>query len=337
MNFLKSVLATLCLTATAMGASAPKPEADVSAHFPFEYRYQTVQGTPIAYYEQGSGDPILFLHGIPTSGYLWRNIIPKAAGQGRAIAMDLAGYGKSGLPANGDYGIASQYGYLNGFIDSLHLTGITLVVNDLGSLLGLKYAVEHPENIKRIVFIEAVFMPAEQWYDQLQFMQKMMFALMRNPKIAEKMIVDKNKIPSMMMRMAVVRKLSDPETYRYASPYATDIERRKVLLNGPGPATFPKHGVSRQKGDFADELNRIAEGLKKMGETKPFLLIHASPGMITGPKAVAYARRNFRRLTLLDVGKGKHFLQEDHPRAIATGLAEWLTATSVFSPPSGPE
>lgn len=337
MKFPKSVFTTLILAAAAMGSSDPKPESHVSADFPFEYRYQTVQGTPIAYYEQGSGDPILFLHGIPTNGYLWRNILPTAAGQGRAIAMDLAGYGKSGLPVDGDYSIASQYGYLNGFIDSLHLTGLTLVVNDLGSLLGLKYAVEHPENIKRIVFIEAVFMPAEQWYDQLQFTQKMMFALMRNPKIAEKMIVGKNKIPSMMMRMAVVRKLTDPELDRYLSPYATDIERRKVLLNGPGPATFPKHGVSKQKGDFADELNRIAEGLKTMGETKPLLLIHASPGMITGPAAVAYARTNFRRLTLLDVGKGKHFLPEDHPRAIATGLAEWLAATRAVPLQTDPD
>jgi haloalkane dehalogenase len=327
MKFSMSMITILGLAATTMGAFAQKPESNVSPDFPFTYRSQKVNGTSIAYYEQGSGEPILFLHGIPTSGYLWRNIIPQAASRGRAIAMDLAGYGKSGLPADGDYSIASQYGYLNGFIDSLHLTGITLVVNDLGSLLGLKYAVEHPDNIKRIVLIEAVFMPAEKWYAQLQFMQKMMFALMRNPKLAEKVIVAKNKIPSMMMRMATMRKLSDTEMNQYLAPYATDIERRKVLLYGPGPATFPKHGISKQKGDFADELNGIAEGLKKMSETKPFLLIHASPGMITGPQAVEYARRNFKRLTLLDVGKGKHFLPEDHPTTIAKGLVEWLSAT----------
>lgn len=310
-----------------MSTFAQKPETNVSSDFPFTEKQQLVDGTPISYYEQGQGDPVLFLHGIPASSYLWRNIVPLVAVQGRAIAFDLVGFGKSGLPADKDYNIQSQYSYVKGFIGSLQLKNITLVVNDLGSLLGLKYAVENPENIKRIVFIEAAFMPTEQWYKQLTFMQKIMFKMMRNPKRAENMLVTKNKIPAMMMKMTVIRKLSDTELKWYLTPFENDKERRKVMLYGPGPATFPKKGITQKRGDFADEINKIAIGLKKMNETKPFLLFYASPGMITRKPAVEYARQNFKNLTLINVGEGKHFLQEDHPNAIARGIINWMIST----------
>jgi haloalkane dehalogenase len=327
MKSLKIKIAMAITIFNSMSSIAQKPETNISADFPFTTKTQLVNGTSISYYEQGQGDPVLFLHGIPTSSYLWRNIVPQVATQGRAIAFDLAGYGKSGVPSDKDYSIQSQYSYVKGFIDSLQLKNITLVVNDLGSLLGLKYAVENPENIKRIVFIEAAFMPTELWYKQLTLKQKIMFKMMRNPKLAENMLVTKNKIPSMMMKMAVVRKLSDVEMKWYLSPFENNIERRKVMLYGPGPATFPPKGIAKLRGDFADELNKVAIGMKKMNETKPFLLIYASPGMITRKPAVDYAKQNFKNLTLLNVGNGKHFLQEDHPKAISTGIVNWMIST----------
>lgn len=306
---------------------AQKHEKDVSSHFLFSFKEIVVDGVSMAYYEQGEGTPTLFLHGLPTSSYIWRNILPAAATQGRAIAVDLAGYGKSGLPLNEDYSIQSQYTYLKGFIDSLQLKDITLVVNDLGSLLGLKYAVENPENIRGIVFIEAAFMPTEQWFRQLTFLQKMMFKMMNNPKRACKLIVEKNKIPKMMMKMAVVRKLSKFEMNWYLEPFEVDIERRKVMLYGPGPATFPANGISKSEGDFADEINKVAVGLIKMNESVPFLLFYASPGIITRKPAIQYAKKNFINITFIDLGKGKHFLQEDHPEAISNGLKKWLNET----------
>jgi haloalkane dehalogenase len=327
MNSLKIKITMAVLIFNSISLLAQQPETNVSADFPFTEKIQFVNKVPISYYEQGQGDPILFLHGIPTSSYLWRNIVPQVSSQGRAIAFDLAGYGKSGLPAGRDYSIQSQYSYVKGFIDSLGLKNITLVVNDLGSLLGLKYAVENPENIKKIVFIEAAFMPTQQWYKQLTILQKIMFKMMRNPKRAENMIVTKNKIPAMMMKAAVVRKLKDAEVNWYLAPFENDIERRKVMLYGPGPATFPKKGVSRKQGDFADEINKIAAGLKVMNETKPFLLLYASPGMITRKPAVEYAKQNFKNLALYNVGKGKHFLQEDHPNAIASEIVNWIKSS----------
>lgn len=324
MKTLKITIMTVLSLLQSIVLMAQKPEKNISAEFNLKPKTQLINQVPLTYYEEGKGDPILFLHGIPTHSYIWRNIIPYVSPNGRAIALDLAGYGASGLPANQDYGIASQYQYVKGFIDNLQLKNITLVVNDLGSLLGLKYAVENPENIKRIVFIESAFMPTELWYKQLTLMQKIMFKMMENPKRAEKIIVTQNKIPLMMMKMAVVRKLSPTEMNVYLTPFENNKERRKILLKGPGPATFPPKGISKQEGDFADEINKIAIGLKKINETKPFLLFYASPGMISRKPAIKYAKENFKNLTLIHVGKGKHFLQEDHPHKIGSELLKWM-------------
>ncbi|HED10457.1 MAG TPA: haloalkane dehalogenase [Caldithrix abyssi] len=283
-----------------------------------------INGIEMNYYEQGKGEPILYLHGIPVNSFLWRNIVPATSTTGRSVAVDLAGYGLSDVPPGGDYSIQKQYDYLKGFIDHLGLKNITLVVNDLGSLLGLKFAVENRDRIKRIVFIEAVFMPTQQWYRQLSFQQKMMFLLFRNKKIAYHWIVKKNKIPEMMIGQMVVRKLSDEEKDYYLNPYKTDMEKRKVILEGPGPATFPPGGKKRSKGDFADEVDKVAKGLIELNRKVPFLILYARPGIITRRKALKYARKNFEKLTMINLGHGKHFLQEDHPGAIARHIKNWI-------------
>ncbi len=316
------------MTSIVFGARAQNPEENISANFPFNMKEINVNDINMSYFEKGNGDPILYLHGIPVNSYLWRNILPLTASIGRSIAVDLAGYGHSDLPANQDYSIQHQYNYLKGFIDQMKLDNITLVVNDLGSLLGLKFAVENPERIKRIVFIEAAFMPTKLWYKQLTLKQKMMFSMFRNPKIAHKWIVEKNKIPKMMVEQMVVRTLSEAEKSYYLSPYENSIERRKVMLNGPGPATFPRKGITTKPGDFADELNKVAKGLIKLNQQVPYLMFYANPGVITRKKALTYAEVNFPNTTFINVGKGKHFLQEDHPKAIGNAIKEWMLKTN---------
>lgn len=303
---------------------AQAPEMDVSADFNFTMQSENINGTSIAYYEQGEGDPVLFFHGIPENSYTWRNVIPNVAKQNRAIAIDLVGYGKSSLPQNQDFSIQTQYNFIEAFIERLQLKNITIVVTDIGSFYGLKYAIKHPDNIKGIVLIEAMYMPSRLWYKQLKFKQKMMFWMMRSKSISKKMIVTKNKIPSMMLKMGVKRKLSEKDIEGYAAPYKDDIARREVILYGPGPATLPKKGISKSKGDFADELNKIAEGLVELNTTKPFLIIHAKPGLIVRKKAIKYAKENFNNCEFINIGKGKHLLQEDHPKAISEEIVNWI-------------
>jgi haloalkane dehalogenase len=317
----------IIMTTISLGTNAQNPEKNISESFPFTQKKITVNDIQMNYYEKGEGNPILYLHGIPVNSYLWRNIVPITSTIGRSIAVDLAGYGQSDIPTNQNYSIQNQYDYLKGFIDSLKLEKITLVVNDLGSLLGLKFAIENPEKIERIVFIEAAFMPTEQWYKQLTFKQKIIFMMFRNEKMAYNWIVKKNKIPKMMVEQMVVRKLSEKEKEHYLTPYNNDIERRKVMLEGPGPATFPKKGRTLKKGDFADELNKVAKGVIKLNDRVPFLILYANPGVITKKQALQYAQINFKNLTMINLGKGKHFLQEDHPTAIGNNIKSWINET----------
>ena len=135
----------------------------ISADFPFESKYVSVHGSRMHYVDEGTGDPILFLHGNPTSSYLWRNIIPYVTSLGRAIAPDLIGMGKSDKPPL-DYRYHDQYKYLEGFINALDLTNITLVLHDWGSGLGFNFAAQNPERIKAIAFMEAMVLP-RSWSD----------------------------------------------------------------------------------------------------------------------------------------------------------------------------
>ncbi len=323
MKIIQSAWLLLIVLTLTSDLIAQKPEQNISSEFNHRYQYQEVEDIQLAYYEQGTGDPVLFFHGIPDNSYLWRNVVPLVAKNHRAIAVDLAGYGKSEVPKQEDYSIERHYQYIKGFIEKLNLQNVTLVVTDIGSLYGLKYAIEQDSNIKGIVFIEGMYMPSKEWYKSLKLMQKMMFRMMKKEKRAYKMIVEKNKMPKMMLKMSVARKYSDELVAKYNEPYKDNLERRKIMMYGAGPYTVPPKGISKVKGDFADEMNKIAAGLKKINSTVPFLFIHANPGMIVRKKNIKYAEQHFKNADFFNVGKGKHYLSEDHPNAIGEKISNW--------------
>lgn len=317
------VLVTSGLSQEIYPGKAKTPEEDVSAAFNYTSKYVTVNGNKVHYIESGDGDPIIFLHGIPTWSYLWRNVINKVDDNKRAIAPDFLGYGKSDFPSDKQVTLEVQYNMLKGFISEMGLKDIILVVNDLGSFVGLHYAANHPENIKGVVMIEASFMPGEEWYKQLTFKQKMMVSMMKNEKRAEKMLVDKNMGGRKMVPMFTQRKLSDEEKAMYEMPFE-ERDRRYAMINGPGPTTFPKKMISTEEGDMADTMNGFAEALTKA--TYPIHVIYAKPGMLTRKEAVEYARANFKNYSETFIGKGKHFLPESHPKAIAKSINEWYNS-----------
>jgi haloalkane dehalogenase len=150
----------------------------ISAKFSFESKYLEVKESKIHYFEEGKGDPILFLHGAPTSNYLWRNVIPHVSKQGRCIAPDLIGMGKSGKP-DINYGFQDSYDYLDAFINGLGLKNITLVLHDWGSGLGFHYANLNRENVKAIAFMEAMTKTFE--FSKLPFNLRIAMKIMRAP------------------------------------------------------------------------------------------------------------------------------------------------------------
>ncbi len=143
---------------------------DISANFPYQSNYIEVHGSSIHYVEEGAGQPILFLHGNPTSSYLWRNIIPHVASLGRCIAPDLIGMGRSDKP-DIDYRFVDHANYVEEFIEKMDLQDITLVVHDWGSALGFHYAMRHESNVRGLAFMEAILAPVPSWEMRPGFMQ----------------------------------------------------------------------------------------------------------------------------------------------------------------------
>jgi len=284
----------------------------ISSDFPFESRFIEVRGSKIHYIDEGSGEPILFLHGNPTSSYLWRNIIPHLVPHARCIAPDLIGMGRSEKP-DLDYRFFDHYPYVEGFIDQLGLSGITLVVHDWGSGLGFHYAMRHSENIRGIAFMEALVKPMKWKHFPAEF--RVGFKLFRTPGVGWLLISVMNVFVKKLLPQAIVRDLSAEEMRRYAAPYPTINSRKPVRQ---WPCEIPIDGTP------VDVHNVITDYSRWLQESPlPKLLFYASPGGIIDSKTLEWCREHFNNLETVDLGEGIHYLQEDHPHEIGEKLAIW--------------
>ncbi len=276
-----------------------------------------VLGKTIAYREMGDGDPIVLLHGNPTSSYLWRDVMPALAPLGRVIAPDLIGHGDSDkLPASeGDdrYSFATSYRYLDGLLQALGITEkVTLVIHDWGSALGFRWAQKHPDAVRGIAYMEAVVMPLPTWDDWPE-KARGIFQGFRSPK-GEDLILNRNLFIEAVLPSSIMRPLTDEEMATYRAPFA-DAPDRQVMLNWPREipiAGEPPHMVALVQ-SYADWLAQ---------STILKLFINADPGSI-----LVGAQRDFCRTwpnqTEVTV-KGLHFVQEDSGADIGRAVALWL-------------
>ncbi|MEP1209255.1 MAG: haloalkane dehalogenase [Rhizobiaceae bacterium] len=286
---------------------------EISDAFPFESKFVEVNGQQIHYVEKGEGKPILFLHGNPTSSYLWRNIIPHAAEQGRAIAMDLIGMGKSDQPDLA-YRFADHVPFVDGFIEKLGLEDVTLVIHDWGSALGFHYARRNPDNIRGIAFMEGIIRPVK-WSDFPPDF-KIGFKLMRTPGIGWLMISGLNSFVNKVLPSAVVRDLTATEMAHYRAPYPT-VGSRLPLRQWP--CEIPIDGSPA-------DVHKVVEDYSNwLGETEiPMLLFHATPGGTIRAEGVEWCKNTIKNLETVDFGSGIHFLQEDNPHLIGRELSNWI-------------
>ena len=286
--------------------------ATISPDFPFPSRFVEVMGSQVHYVEEGAGDPILFVHGNPASSYIWRNIIPHVTPHARAIAVDLIGFGKSGKP-DISYGFDDSYAYLEGFIEALGLTNITLVVQDWGSGLGFHYANRHRDRIKGIVFMEA--MHREIDFAAMARSDKMLMRLIRAPFASWLMLGVMNSFVKRMLPDWTKRDLSQQEMAAYLAPFPSVQSRKPVYV-------FPRGVPVEGKPEHISRA--VAEYSKWLMETPiPKLFFHADPGVLIRHKDVVWIKENFPNLTSVDLGEGLHFLQEDYPHEIGWALADW--------------
>jgi haloalkane dehalogenase len=274
-----------------------------------------VLGRQMAYVDVGAGDPIVFLHGNPTSSFLWRNIWPHCEGLGRCLAPDLIGMGDSDkLPDSGPdrYTFVEHRGYLDAWFDQLDLTAnVTLVVHDWGSALGFDWARRHPDAIKGIAYMEAIVSPLT--WDEFHAAAADLFKAFRSPE-GEKLVLDDNLFVEGVLPGAIQRQLTDEEMAEYRRPFTEPGEARRPTLTWPRQIPIA--------GEPAD-VTAIAMAYYDWLTTSPIpkLFVNAEPGaLVTGTRRALC--RTFPNQTEVTVS-GVHFIQEDSPQEIGSAIADW--------------
>jgi haloalkane dehalogenase len=295
---------------------------EISTEFPFNSNYIAVHGSRIHYVDEGSGNPILFLHGNPTSSYVWRNIIPYLMPKGRCIAPDLIGMGRSDKP-DIDYRFFDHVRYIDGFIEKMNLKDITLVVHDWGSSLGLYYSMRNESNVTGIAFMEAILMPISSWELFPPEVRKI-FQNFRTPDLGWDMIVNQNFFIEQVLRnYGAVRTFSEEELRQYREPFQRP-EYRKPLWRWPNeiPIEGTPNAVVRIVEDYSTWLQK---------STIPKLLFYGEPGILVPKPVVNWCKQNLPNLKIVNVGPGIHLLQEDNPHYIGQEIAKWYDENKLGS------
>jgi len=296
-----------------MDAQKPRKKDRLS----HESKYIKVLDANIHYIEEGHGQPILFLHGMPASNYLWRNVIPHVAKHGRCIAPDLIGMGKSDKP-NIEYRISDHIKYIESFIDALKLKNITLVMQGWGSVIGFDYAMRHEDNVKGLVFFEAHLRPMTNRRMMSLPMQELITAIDSFDEGMEAILHEDrvNKVIEDWLRLGAMRSLTNEEVSRYQEPFSKP-EHRKVLK---GFFEDMVHG--HNNGELGHLIAAYSDKLKK--SHLPKLMFYAIPGFNTTVDTIVWAKNNLKNLTVEDMGEDLHFVQETQPEAFGQKVANWL-------------
>ncbi|MGW0785505.1 haloalkane dehalogenase [Streptomyces sp. NPDC002913] len=274
-----------------------------------------VLDSTIVHRELGSGAPIVFLHGNPTSSHLWRNVLP-AVGRGRLLAPDLIGMGDSGKPAI-DYTFDDHTRYLDAWFDALDLDGVVLAGHDWGGALAFDFAARHPGRVRGIAFTETIVKPMA--WEEFPEGGRELFRSIKTAGVGEAMILDDNLMAEKGLPSTVVTPLDPADLEAYLRPYPTRESRRPLLQ---WPRAMPLGG------EPADVVSRVEayDAWLATSEDVPKLLIGFAPGpgAMMGPGLVAWCAQHMAALEVEhhDVTAGHH-TPEDRPAEIAAAISSW--------------
>ncbi len=287
----------------------------ISADELYPKKHATVQGKAMAYVEIGDGQPIVLVHGNPTSSYLWRNVMVHLEGLGRLIAPDMIGMGDSEKlddSGPGRYRFVEHRTYLDGLLDQLGVASdVTFVVHDWGSAYGFDWANRHRAAVKGIAYMEAIVQPMS--WDEWPAAIRPVFEGFRSPA-GEKMVLQENFFVERILPGAVLRGLSEAEMAVYRRPYVEAGESRRPTLSWPREIPLA--------GEPADVVEIVGSYGRWLAECAlPKLFVNAEPGAILtgGRRAFCRSWPNQREVTV----KGSHFIQEDSPDEIGRAIADW--------------
>ena len=289
----------------------------MTTHLPPK-QFTTIQGHRLAHVEMGQGDPIVLLHGNPTSSYLWRDVIPPLAGFGRVIVPDLIGHGDSDKLTEslgpGRYTLEGTYEFLAAQLAALGADQrLTLVLHDWGSALGFHWARLHPQQVRGIAYMEGIVMPLPSWDDWPE-KARGIFQGFRSPK-GEDLVLKRNLFIEGVLPSSILRKLSDEEMAAYRAPFAKE-EDRQPMLNWP--RQIP---IAGEPSNIVTLVQQYADWLS--ASDVPKLFVNAEPGSILVGAQREFCRSwpNQQEVTV----PGLHFIQEDSGAAIGQAVATWLS------------
>jgi haloalkane dehalogenase len=281
-----------------------------------------VLGSTMAYREAGNSEaPVaLFLHGNPTSSYIWRNIIPLVAPTAHCIAPDLIGFGQSGKP-DIQYRFADHVWYLDAFLDKAGISSAFVIAHDWGTALAFHLAARKPEFIRGLAFMEFIW-PMPTWED-FHADGRETFKKFRTPGVGEKMILEGNVFVEQVLPAGIVRKLTDEEMSVYKAPFPTPESRRPTWR-------FPNElPIAGEPADVNSTLEKAHRALAN--SSYPKLLFTGNPGVLVSPTFAQSFAEGLKNLRVVQLGAGRHYLQEDHPEVIGATLNQWLIGLGVGS------
>jgi haloalkane dehalogenase len=283
-----------------------------------------VLGSTMAYRETGDREaPVaLFLHGNPTSSYIWRNILPLVAPVAHCIAPDLIGFGQSGKP-DIEYRFPDHIQYFDAFLEQTEITSAFLIAQDWGSALAFHLAARRPDFIRGLAFMEFI-RPMPTWndfhLDQIETFQKF-----RTPGVGEEMILEGNAFVEGVLPGATVRKLTDEEMSVYRSPFSNPESRRPTWRF---PNELPIEGKP------ADVYSKMEKAHHALAESSyPKLLFVGNPGALISPAFAEGFAKSLKNCRVVQLSSGLHYLQEDHPDVIGANVKEWLIELGIGSSP----
>ena len=274
-----------------------------------------VLDSTMAYREAGSpsSPTVLFLHGNPTSSYLWRNIIPLVAPVAHCIAPDLIGFGQSGKP-DIEYRFADHVRYLDAFLADAGISSAFVIAQDWGTALAFHLAARRPEFIRGLAFMEFL-QPLPTWED-FPAIPRETFQKFRTPGVGENMILEDNAFVERVLPSATVRKLTEEEMSFYRAPFPTPESRRPTWQ-------FPNElPIVGEPADVHSTLEEAHRGLAQ--SSYPKLLFAGNPGGLISPAFAESFAKELKNCRVVQLSSGIHYLQEDHPEVIGATVKEWL-------------
>lgn len=290
-------------------------KAKISAELPYQSHFVDIYGSKMHYLDEGGGDPVLFLHGMPTSCYVWRNIFPYLSGLGRCIAPDLIGMGKSDKP-DIEYTISDHIKYIDKFIETLKLDRIILVMHGWGSIIGFDYAMRHENKCKGLVFYEAYLRSVNGDDISLPY-QEQMLALQGEENIND-LVLNGALFIDKVLPQSGMRLLSEKEMNHYREPFKQKGSGKPLSQYLRELPTEKNHGaITKLISDYSKKLTQ---------SQLPKLMLYSVPGFITTMATVMWAKENLPNIEIIDVGEELHYIQESDPAAMGESISIWLQA-----------